>query len=245
MKGIKPFEGVSPAVVVWQQLGLWPEQNSKCSYYIYGILLHILFSYIYAIFMCAAIFFQMDNLKDSTEVIYVSVSEVTYMCKITGFLIYRRKIKKLIADMETLLYLNLNDENEIKLVSAGIKKGKWCMYIVWIIFVLAALMAGVKVFFSGDKATLPFPSSYPFDWNATKIIYWTVYIYQIIGILIQVSISAGIDTMPSSIMAMIGGYCDALGYSLEQINISPKYIAKNQKAFEIAARKYSNILKLV
>lgn len=239
---ISPYDGVSPAVVVWKRLGLWPEKNSKLSYYIYGTLLHISFGYIYAIFMCGAIFFQLDNLKDSTEVIYVSVSELAYTCKITGFLIYRRKIKELVTEMDELLKFNINDENEMRFVSAGIKKGKWTMYCVLFIFVMAALMAGVKVFFSSET-TLPFPSEYFFDWHATSTIYWTVYMYQLVGMLIQVSISAGIDTMPSSIMAILGAYCDALGYNLENINVSTKNEAENQEAFRVAARKYSNILK--
>lgn len=70
------------------------------------------------------------------------------------------------------------------------------------------------------KTELPFLGWYPLDWKNNSLDYWITYVYQVVGILIEINLNVTMELFPSYLMYMLSTQMEILGMRLERISTS-------------------------
>lgn len=241
---IDPIDGIDPITRSFYYIGLWPKETgySNRSYFIYAVIIHILFSYICAVTMISALF-QITDIVNSMNYIFIVFREQVYIV-ILSFWIYKRKnFVKVLKMLKEDLTLDSDDKKEQILISRGIIRARKLYFSFVISFPTAILFAFFEAVIRKDKS-LVFEAVFPYDYTKSIWYYLPTMVYQCIAITVQCVFASGAYALPSSMLCILTGYFDALGYNLSQLgqecedNIGYRKINAQKNIKKLAIKYY-------
>lgn len=244
---IDPVSGIGPIINSFQFFGLWPMDHANNSrYLIYAFLMQLFSTY-----FCAATFIaellKITSVIDSMEYIFIVFSEIMYVLKVTGIIINRKKIYEIINMMRENLNSDSDDEEEQEMIKKGVRRAKNIYYLLLTNFLIAFSFANIGVIFKRERALL-FQAAFPYDFRSNTFLYIVTLLYQSSAVLIQAILDAGVDALPSAIIVILNGYCEALGYNLAKLgkyqDLNLHYRQLNEQAnIKRLAIKYMKLQK--
>lgn len=172
--------------------GLWPNTSSRLHlhlYWIYSYILHFTISFIYAAFTSINIIF-LGDLKQITVALYPTLTIVAYFSKLLNYYYYKDGFIRCLSMIYDIQKRNSDDENHF-----AKKKLKYITILTLFFFVVGQFtifVASIRPLLL-DTPELPLPSWYPIDWKHNRGNFWIVYLHEVIGAIIMVNVSVGID----------------------------------------------------
>lgn len=201
-------------VRVYYLFGQWPNEDFSMFYFIYAIVLHFGFVFLYLICMLINLLFIKDvNVDETTHSLYVTLTELAFFLKVLNFFWFNRGMKEC---MSTVIDFDLKDENEAYMMRKRMQFFSWLTYSYYVIPNLCAITASMKPLFV-EKREIPFRGWYPLDWVNNDRDYVLVYAYQVIGIMIEVNLNVTLDVYPNFLMHMISIQMQILGNRLTNL----------------------------
>lgn len=173
--------------------GLWPNTSSTLCrrlYWIYSYVLHFMVSFTYAIFTSINIAF-LDDLNEITVALYPTLTIVAYFSKLLNYYYYKDGFIRCLSMIYDIQKRNSNEEN--RFAKTKLKYITMLTLFFFVVGQFTIFVACVRPLLS-EKPTLPLPSFYPLlDWKHNRKHFWIVYVHEVIGAIIMVNVSVGID----------------------------------------------------
>lgn len=244
------MDGIQPIIDVSHFYGIWPSKDTSIFYKMYMVILLLTFGAFNFITIIIPIFLITD-VTSSTDIIYMCLTAVAEIPKLFLWLFNFNKIINLIEVMKRDLILDSDDEVEKELISKEIIKIRRLFKFIRTCFSLTALFSSIYPIFLPERR-LPVTVVYPFDWNNDIITFVCTYVFQSCAVFVCIQWNSVMDTMPSCVLCILGGYYEALGYNFQKIGWTYKRINStndDRDALKVEFRKlvdkYSKILKFV
>lgn len=202
-------------LIVFRSVGMWPDANSSMFYRVYGISLLAIFSMAFTCTMMIQLI-GFTKREELTETSYMALTELALSVKIINFFLRVRSMQShLVTVNQFKLY---SDDERIHFV----KRLKFVSVLLITDFLLtntAHLSVQIKTILASERM-LAFPAWHPFiQWENNAQNYWSIFVYQIIGM-----------TITSNIQVVIQQY--------------PRYVTKRREYTE-AVEKYVNFFSLM
>lgn len=219
---MKVGESIISRLIVWVYylFGQWSNENSSFLYHIYAFVLHFGFVFLYLICMLINLIFISD-VNETTHSLYVTLTELAFFLKIMNFFWFNRGMKECLS---TTIDFDLKNENEAETVKKRMHFFNWLTYSYYIIPNMCAITASMKPFFV-EKREIPFRGWYPLDWVNSDRDYVLVYVYQVIGIMIEVNLNVTLDVYPNYLMHMISIQMQILGKRLKNLRSNGEIVS--------------------
>lgn len=197
--------------------GLWPGENPSIYYICYGYLIVLVFSLIFTASMVIQLFRLEDIMKNSTEALYMTLTEVALVVKILSFMMRAKKILQMFrADQRFVL----ESAEEMDLLKVYVNN----YFKFSIFYFLAAFYASSSADISAalsDTNDLPFSAWYPyFDWINNDRHFWMLWAYQAIGMFITAMVNVALEQFAALLMIMNSFQMEVLGMRLSKLGYS-------------------------
>lgn len=178
---------------LFRLLGLWQTDKLSPIYLLYQIVLHFIFSFLYALSLCVRIV-QIDNTTELIAASGMTLTVVALLFKFINLCYFRRIIAQILHDNETFVLANAGEREFVR-------RRMRFFTIVAIGYYSMANSAGASSFVAAALLRkLPFFGSYPLDWQMNEWNYWLVYGYQVAGMFILCNANVTIELLPGYLM---------------------------------------------
>ncbi|KAJ6635359.1 putative odorant receptor 71a [Pseudolycoriella hygida] len=199
--------------------GLWskfpPNTIAATLYTIVSYTMHFTLSFCYTGFMVVGLLFISD-VDQITLSICVTFTCVAYVAKIFNFYWHNVGMKNCFKSVNDFV---LENEFESEFLRTRMEPLRKIALLYYIIPNVCGVTAYLKPLFAA-KTELPFLGWYPLDWTNNSLHYWIAYVYQIIGILIEINLNVTMELFPSYLMHMLSIQMEILGFRLQRISSS-------------------------
>lgn len=207
--------------ILWA-LGLWiPYGESKTRiilYSSYSIIFLFIFSLMYTVFLVINIFLLTD-FDDLTNRLYMSLTEAALVIKVINFFVNNREWQKILTEISAFRIDLFHDEPIIR------KRARIFQIILYVYFLIpncAVYTIGLVPLFTGS-VNLIFSGYYPgLDWKNNRKDYWSIYVYQYIGIVLTCNINVAIDSYYCFMMHILSTQINIFGHRLSRMKIANK-----------------------
>lgn len=185
---------------VFQLFGIWPidtvSKYKSMLNKVYSLVIFVLFFLCYDLSLSIYLFY-VEDVQDATDNLTINLTLIVVLGKMLNFKIYFRRIIALLRMSEEFTL-----ESDQEIVFAAEQMSPFSKVTTLNRFVVNAccVFAYAKVFYT-DERELPFPGWFPFDWKRNTTAYVLLYIYQIIGMIIQSNLSPVLDMLPAYLMS--------------------------------------------
>lgn len=241
---LQSTDGIQPCLDVFYSHGMWPKRNSSVRYMIYYTLIVIVFIVIYMVSIAGS-FFQLGNLANSTDRIYVNLTVILFGIKYALFISKRGKINRFMDTLKKDLKVISKDAEETIIIESAIKRSRIMIILARIVYFVAIFLSIAAPLFIPGR-TLPYKAYLPFEWESSLIIYTVVYLYQVIGIYFESSVNAVLDIITPCALTTVGGYFDALGHNFRKLGWTMNVDEKMERQrFNILVGKYTNLKRII
>lgn len=224
--------------------GMWPTENPSPIYILYGQTIVLVFSLIYTALMVIQLF-NLRDMKNSTEALYMTLTEVALVIKILNFMIRIVEMQAMLRSAEEFL---LEDEKEEKLLRSYVGK----FFKISIFYYLAAFYASSSADVAaalGDSNDLPFSAWYPyFDWEHNNRHFWILFVYQAVGMFITAMVNVSLELFAAMLMTMNSFQMEVLGIRLRRLgfmdgeaNNNPRFSSAELKEVHGGIIKYAKL----
>lgn len=194
--------------------GLWskfqPNTISSAIYHTISYTMHFTLSLCYTVFMLVGLMFRSD-VDEITSSICVTFTCVAYCAKILNFYWHNADMKNCFHQVNEFVLENEHEEELLRIRLVPFKKLSLFYYIVPNI---CGITAYLKPIFA-TETELPFLGWYPLDWAHKSLDYWMTYVYQVVGIFIEINLNVTLELFPSYLMYMLSIQMEILGLRLE------------------------------
>lgn len=214
-KTLGTSRGVEKLKFLFKLCGLWPSEFSgwfSMFYNCYSITIIVTFLFLYDLSLIVYIFF-LEDVQEATNNLCMSLTLVTLFGKVLNFKTFLRRIQNLLQMSEEF---PLENDQEILLVNQRIS-----FFDKLILFLfISANIAGSSIYIGtlmSEEVRLPFLGWYPFDWKNNYTAYVMLYIYQVIGMVIQCNLNVGMDLFSAYLMHVASTKLEILAVRLEKL----------------------------
>lgn len=205
-------------------VGLWKPPKTAANakiYTIYGLAFLFVFSFLYTFCMCMKIFF-LNDVKDTTTVLFMSLNEVSLFVKVVYFYVRNRKVQALLGELNDF---DLDTKEESELIADRLRFFWRLNMFYYVIANWATSTTEVSALFA-NETMLPFSGWYPgLDWENSSRDYWTVFLYQCAGMAITCNMSMTVDMYPCFFIYMISIEMRVLGMRMKALGYGRKATA--------------------
>lgn len=207
-------------VFVYYFYGLWRTADTSLMYNFYGCALHIFFTFIYTITMCA----RLVQLTDLAEVMSASGMTFTLIALSVKVLSFVRFLPKIQIIMRNCEEFDLKDPKETQLVASRMQ----FFSIIAYCYLTMANTAGITQYVSGWwTRQMPFAAWFPFI-DAQKY-YLLIYTYQVLGMIMMSAVNIVMELFPSYLMYSLSVQTEVICRRMEDlandgINTEPYHI---------------------
>lgn len=177
------LSGTNPSLFIrlsFYWVGLWPSERPSLLYRCFANAFLAIFFLFYTSFKVIYAF-TTTKMEEIVFCSFVSLTEVALCVKLLNMR-YRMAIFQ--QHLNEMHAFKLESQEEVKLIDGR------CRILTKMLFAYIGLVMVTGVFsylvpFFLDEPTLPYLAWYPLDWYHSRPIYWTVYAYQVTGMIIQ------------------------------------------------------------
>lgn len=219
-KKLGTSKGVETLKFVFNVCGVWPKklpQLLSVLYNLYFLIILVTFIFLYDLSLIIYIFY-LEDVQEATNNLCMSLTLITLFGKVLNFKYYLSKIQNLLHIGEEF---ELENEDEILFVDQRIS-----FYKKLIIFLyMSANIAGSAVYvgaFMSTEVRLPFLGWYPFDWQSNYKTFVLLYVYQVVGMIIQCNLNVSMDLFSAYLMHVGSIKLEIVGKRLEKLGTIQK-----------------------
>lgn len=206
---------------------MWPSDKPTLQYKAFGYIFLFIFSIIFTLSMVIQLF-NIQDMKNSTEALYMTLTEVALAVKIVNFL---RRINEFQQMLRAAQDFELVNDDELKLLKIYVDR----FFKMALFYYLAAFYAGCSADIAaafGSVNELPFSAWYPFfDWKNSNLDFWILVVYQTAGMFVTSMINVTVELFASLLMFMTSFQMEVLGMRLSKLGYTPENIKKEQTKF--------------
>lgn len=212
--------GVETLKFIFNILGLWPKKWPywlSMLYSFYSLNILIIFLFLYNLSLTIYILF-IDNVEEATNNLCMTITLITLFGKVLNFKFFLLEIQNLLHFGEEF---ELENDDEKLFVDERILFFNKLMLFLYI----SANMAGSSIYvgaFLSSEARLPFLAWFPFDWKSNYTAYVFLYVYQVIGMVIQSNLNVTMDLFSAYLMHIGSVKLELLGKRLQKLSVFPE-----------------------
>lgn len=204
----------SPIILIFRAVGLWPAENERIAYKVYGIVQFTIFSLLLTATQVIQLlaFTEIDQI---TKTMYMSLAQLSLVIKVVNFYVRLNSMQRL---LETTKKFQLKSFTEEKLFN---ERMRFIYKIVMALIIscnVAHFSAELKAIMTPEML-LPFPCWYPESWFDGGIKYFLVYIHQSLGAFLTSNLNGAMEAYAAIYLYMIGIQMEILGIRLRCIGI--------------------------
>lgn len=196
----------------FELIGFWPSGNRSLRYKLYTVAVMLVFFIFYTTFKCLYLT-ELRNVSETTFFLFVCLTEITLIVKILWFL-YQNDLVWL--NQEYLERFETATPAE-KRICDGNMQFFLKMSISYVVLTNTTSVLSFLVPLSVATPSLPFLAWYPLDWEHQPLFYWLVYLYQVIGMIIQCNTLVCIEMYVVYLMTVVSAYLKVLAHRLSRI----------------------------
>lgn len=208
--------------------GQWPvgiASKFVCILYnSYSLIVFIAFVCLYDLLMCASLLF-IEDVQDATENLHTSLTFLTTFGKALNYRFFFGRVQGLLRIGETF---QLDNDWESQFINRQMERFNKLVTFLYGSANAAVLFSCIAPVFS-DEARLPYPSWYPFDWKSNSSTYAWLYIYQVIGVMIQSNLNISFDLLTAYFMHVASNQLQILSVRLHKLNKKKEVGRPNQR----------------
>lgn len=197
--------------------GLWskskPNTMISTLYHILSYIMHFTLSFCYTGFMVVGLMFISD-VNQITLSICVTFTCVAYVFKIINFYWHNAGMKSCFQRVNGFV---MENEHEMQFLKNRMQPFQKLATFYYILPNVCGITAYFKPIFA-TKTELPFLGWYPLDWANNSMDYWITYVYQVVGIFIEINLNVTMELFPSYLMHMLSIQMEILGMRLERMS---------------------------
>lgn len=235
-KTLGTSESVKMLKFIFKLSGLWPSERSgylTIFYTFYSLSILVIFLFLYDLSLIIYIFY-LEDVEEATNNLCMSLTLITLFGKVLNFKFYLRRIKNLLRMSEEF---RLENDQEAFLVDQRIS----FFYNLTKVLLIFGNISGLSIYigaFMSEEVRLPFLAWFPFDWKSNFSTYVSLYIYQIVGMIIQSNLNVGMDLFSAYVMHVASIKLELLGVRLEKLSKFKEQGQLNLQIDDKTERKY-------
>lgn len=168
------------------------------------------FYLVYLTCLMTYLFFTID-LEDTVNAMYMAMTILSLFVKIINLVAKNRQIRQCIKQVEDFELYNVEER---RLYHKRHTHFARLMIYYYTVCYITGTASGINAVFQG---TLPFRGSYPCDWRQGGACYWSVYAYQMIGIMLCIQLNVTLEQFACFVMYEISIQLEIVGNRLEGI----------------------------
>lgn len=196
----------------FELIGFWPSENNSIQYKLYTIAVLLIFFIFYTTFKCLYLP-HLKSVSEATVFSFVCLTEITLFVKILLFL-YKNDIVRWNQEyMEEFVAMRSTEKTICQRDMRFFLK----ISISYVVLTNTTSLLSFLVPLTASKPTLPFIGWYPVDWEHQQSAYWIVYVYQVIGMIIQCNTLVSIEMYVVYLMMVVSMYLKVLALRLARI----------------------------
>lgn len=241
---IKPSRVLSFLCGILAVFGLWkPFSYGKIFQTIYEIiggLFLFMFAVLYAFLMFANLFLMKD-FTDVTNRLFMSLTEIALAVKVISVYFNNKSVQRM---RNLLLTFPVESADEDRVLKTSHSTFQTMVFMYFFVSNAAIQVGNIVAGLSGENK-LAYPGWYPFfDWEHNKRDYWTIFVYQYLGMFITCNLNLAIDSYHCFIMHMISIEVGVFGDRLSAIQNNENESMDKMKANLIGHYKTHQHIKL-
>lgn len=222
--------------------GLWskyePATITSTLYNLISYTMHFTLSFCYTGFLVLGLLFISD-VNQVTLSICVTFTCVAYVAKILNFYWNNAGMKKCFKSVNDFV---LESEHESQFLKKRMEPFRHLALFYYIIPNICGITAYLKPLVASETE-LPFLGWYPLDWKNNSMDYWLTYVYQVIGIFIEINLNVTMELFPSYLMYMLSTQMEILGMRLEGMTTSTNDIERLAQNISIISNEQQEIVR--
>lgn len=195
-------------------IGFWPSGHRSIQYKLYTTSMLLIFFIFYTTFKCLYLPL-LKSVSEATYLSFVCLTEITLIVKIL-WLLYINDIVRL--NQKFLERFVATTPNEERICDRNMQLFRK-ISISYLVLTNATSVLSFLVPLTAHTPTLPFLAWYPVDWQHQRPIYWAVYLYQVIGMIIQCNTLVCIEMYVVYLMIVVSTYLKVLAHRLAHIGV--------------------------
>lgn len=157
--------------------------------------------------------FLLEDVNEVTANLYMALTELALFIKIANFFILVRGMQSLLHTMRNFRLQSMDEENLIKRrLSFFVKVSIYyyaCANTVCLTSALSAVMS--------SEVKLPFYGWYGVDWKHNRQNYWSIFVYQMVGMVFTANENITIELFPMILMYMASVQMEILGRRMKVV----------------------------
>ncbi|XP_061397708.1 odorant receptor 33b-like [Musca vetustissima] len=158
----------------------------------------------------------------------LSITITCIVCTMKHILL-RMKLKQM-RDIENLL-VELDDSvgsrEEYEYFTNGPKKYAQWIAKAYLYFYMGANVAAISMVLLDSERRLMYPAWFPFDWNSSSLVYWSVLMYQFMGVTTQIVQNLVNDASAGVLLCLMSGHVHLLSMRVSRIGHDSKKMEKD------------------
>lgn len=218
--------------------GLWNPAAQRWFQKVYAFFVNSIFNF--GVVICMILYvFQLKDFEDTVSFLYLCLTEVAFLFKLTNFYLRQSTILSLLQTIQNELDYCEPEEIE-EIATKQVKSVKQFNVIYYSVALSCLAFAYITPLLAGDRI-FPFPSYYPVDWEHNNLLYGLLYSFQVLGITSTCFVNASCDTVMSTLMCVLGFLYEILGKKLE--NLGKETSEKNSDGDNVESEKLKKCME--
>lgn len=211
----------NPIVFIFRVMGLWPAENGRIAYKVYGIVQLTIFSLLLTTTMMIQLL-AFTDLDQMTKIMYMTLAQLSLFMKVINFYVRLNSMQRI---LQTTKEFQLHSFAEEKLFN---ERMRFIFKIVMTLIIscnVAHFSAEFKAIMTPEML-LPFPCWYPESWFDGGFKYFLAYSHQSLGAFFTSNLNGAMEAYSAAYLYMISAQMEILGMRLRRIGIDDnQYVA--------------------
>lgn len=209
---------------VWKLTGIEPPSSIPKQIYIcYSIFINLLITILFPITLVANVL-HTKNLQQLCENLTITVTDIIANLKFLNVFFVKTELKKIKQILEAL-DARANSEEEQQILESAVRTAKNSFRIFSGIFTVGTCLSLIKVAISKHRILL-YPAWFYLDWENSLNVYIIVFIYQLIGLIVQAIQDCANDSYPPAYLCILSAHMKALSVRVERIGYAQQQVAR-------------------
>ncbi|XP_030379659.1 odorant receptor 2a [Scaptodrosophila lebanonensis] len=203
---------------VWQLTGLLrPKSFSSGLFIIYSIVINTLVTLLFPLTLVIQLFFA-HNLQALFENLTITITDIAANLKFINVFLVRQELKQIKRLLQRLdrRAIQVNNPKELEVLRRAVATSRTGFRIFAGIFIIGTILSCLRVAFAKQRELL-YPAWFGIDWHRSDVAYVAIYVYQLIGLIVQAAQDCANDSYPPAYLGILTGHMRALELRVRRI----------------------------
>lgn len=200
-------------VKIFQWSGLWFPVKMSYLYSFYAFVIYIICALSYAV-LTIIYMFTVNNIEEATQGIFMLTIVLQVFTKASFFLLFNRRIKKLMHRFHN--EFDLDNDAERQLVNKRLKS-ILTLLIPYVILCIICVSLGTVSSALKTEPELPFPTWHPLDWTNDKLSYWLAWGHISFATYMAIASTPTVQMFACYLIVFVTALMEVLGQRLSKL----------------------------